>query len=51
MKNVSKTIATIPKYHYNLSKCVVSKHDLSICKVYFSITIRRMDNLSKTMDM
>ena len=51
MKNVSKTIETQPKYYYNLSKCVVSKHDLSNRKVYFSITIRRMNNLNKTMDM
>ena len=51
MKNVSKTIETQPKYYYNLSKCVVSIHDSSNYKVYFSITIRRMNNLSETIDM
>ena len=51
MKNVSETIETQPKYYYNLSKSVVSIHDLSNRKVYFNITIRRMNNLSKTIDM
>ena len=51
MENFSKTIVKQLEYSYNLSKCVVSKHDLSNCKIYFSITIHKMNNLSKTIDM